>query len=120
MIPGAGEEPFVPASRYKRPHAAFKDTHPQQLLKLREFVANSNLANCGRDDDAVKPHTTRRNCCRRTVPPTPIDEGIAVAASSVPIFSVLAKRCTRTTRLCVLIHPILPGLFAIETCRRSD
>jgi hypothetical protein len=30
------------------------------------------------------------------------------------------KRCPRTNRLCVLIHPILPGLFAIETCRLSD
>jgi hypothetical protein len=33
---------------------------------------------------------------------------------------VMDKRCPWTTLLCVLIHPILPGLFAIETCRRSD
>jgi len=94
----------------------FKDTHSQQLLKLREFVANLVIPyRKGDDNGAVKPSATRRNCCFETVPPTSDDDGIAVPASSV-----LNKRCKRTTRLCVLIHPILPGLFAIETCRRSD
>jgi hypothetical protein len=96
--------------------------HSQQLLKLREFVANPIIRspNWKVDDGAVKPKTTRRNCFSGPVPPASCDAGIAVPTSSAPAFSIEAKRCVWSTRLCVLIHPILPGLFAIETCRRSD
>jgi hypothetical protein len=87
----------------------------QQLLKLREFVANSAHTIQESEAKAVKPRVTRRNRCSE--PKLPPARGVEFPALAG---SVLDKRCQRTTRLCVLIHPILPGPFAIETCRRSD
>jgi len=97
------------------PFARWRLCHVQRLPKPREFVANSRVPNCGRARDAVKPMSTRRKLCLRPETLASSDDG-----SSFPANFVLAGRCQRTTRLCVLIHPILPGLFAIETCRRSD
>jgi hypothetical protein len=119
----AGEEPLVPLWLINEEAAPidllnpWQMRHSQQLLKLREFVANPFIrpSKWKVENGAVKLKATRRNCFCGPVTPASSDDGIAV-----PVCSVELKRCQRTTRLCVLIHPILPGLFAIETCRRSD
>jgi hypothetical protein len=60
----------------------------QQLLKLREFVANSILPFPKWKADAVKPIAARRNCVFEPEIPSSGDVGSAIPANSVLSFSV--------------------------------
>ncbi len=81
-------------------------------------MANLRRSNESWSDHAVLSEASERNCFfGPPLPSSPASDDDEIAG---PVGFVLVTKCLRIPCLCVLIHPILPGLFAIETCRRSD